>query len=626
MSVVDPRTKEKLLDQTNMAFLIFCFLRVFPLYSQTQFNRNPCSKPILILTMGASPQQNATRFYLRGARNKTHTSTDSNLHRSNGNDIPIENQDSSCIRPTVKSRNATPSLSATTTSSKPFSPKVVYKKCFHSSNATPCGNNPSSEYMIPQEKKCLRFSVSPDEEESGSMQIIMLESEDGIITSDRAKTNRPLSRSSNSSAEKDRDISTSNNQNPNTEVGIITVATGGEKRGSKLGSLFKSGGKKGGGGEQNNDSANNNNAGGEEDNANDNSNNGEDNGKSGDKRDGSPGENNNNPKSTFDPLTYFGAQRTAFAKQSTLPIHRGCESTAPTSYPSWTPASGKGFHVRVGPNYPKNGKKAPSMASLYEVYCVRYFRSPCRTVGGATRIMPLPEMVERCRCGDDDGNDKETDTNGEKQALNGSNSSHPELRGTKIPDVLVVHFMLPYEPPNMFKQKDDGPGGECVYYLRPSQRFLDEVSGKIPITPATRLFCRWCNECQSNLEMRSRFKCMALVKDIDKHNFGLLKSYNGKPVLITESGRVCSGFHGDMRYLEMTANVHYWAFMAKKGFVSLIPKFKNMQMEVGFTIEGRSDNELPECMLGSTVLSYISEDTGPMITPEMQEPVHEHQS
>ena len=49
-------------------------------------------------------------------------------------------------------------------------------------------------------------------------------------------------------------------------------------------------------------------------------------------------------------------------------------------------------------------------------------------------------------------------------------------------------------------------------------------------------------------------------------------------------------------------------------------------MEVGFNIEGRADNELPECMLGSTVLSFINEKTGPMITPELQQPVHEHQS
>ena len=152
--------------------------------------------------------------------------------------------------------------------------------------------------------------------------------------------------------------------------------------------------------------------------------------------------------------------------------------------------------------------------------------------------------------------------------------------------------------------------------------------------------------------MRSRFKCMALVRDIEKHNFGLLKSYNGKPVLITESGRACSGYHGDVRYLEMTANgegsffqtlmlpglsshlrnldiypkVHNWAFMAKKGFVSIIPKFAQMQMEVGFTIEAHTDAEMPECMLGSTVLSYINEKTCPVIDPNLQEPVHEHQA
>ncbi len=51
-----------------------------------------------------------------------------------------------------------------------------------------------------------------------------------------------------------------------------------------------------------------------------------------------------------------------------------------------------------------------------------------------------------------------------------------------------------------------------------------------------------------------------------------------------------------------------------------------MQMEVGFTIEAHTDGEMPECMLGSTVLSYITDTTGPMISPEMQEPVHEHQA
>ena len=365
------------------------------------------------------------------------------------------------------------------------------------------------------------------------------------------------------------------------------------------------------------------------------------------------------------PITIFTPERIQFAKESTLPIHNTTgssdsesSSSAPSSTdhsPSWTPVSGTEFKVRMGPNYPKNGKKDHSCESLYEVYCVRFFRSGKRTKGGATRIMPLPDIdIDDATSGvsekesdgdvkgttnsgdgdddegDDNDNNNDTDTGGDdnniidgvnkedemgdmtrRMSIEDNNKTtkdeqegapqpppasikhHPELDGTKVPDILVVHFMLPYEPPNMFKQKDDGPGGECVYYLKPSQRFLDEISGRrTPCTPATSLFVKWCEECESNSQMRSRFKCMALVRDIDKHNFGLLKSYNGKPVLITESGRASSGHHGNVRYLEMTANVHYWAFMAKKGFVSLIPKFANMQMEVGFTIEAHADSEM----------------------------------
>lgn len=410
------------------------------------------------------------------------------------------------------------------------------------------------------------------------------------------------------------------------------VAAGGGdsgKKKSKMGSFFKKSPKKqekGGGGDDDDKEQGSNNT--------NNDNNGDQNGDKKNDKDDSKDDNNDEKKESGDnngPHASFGPHRIEFAKESTLPLHPGSESTAPSDHPSWTPVDGTEFKVRTGPNYPKTGKKEASAESLYEVYCVRYFRSEKRTVGGATRIMPLPEMGDRAapkKEGNDEKEEPLEEHNGDTPdaGIPHSTNHHPELKNTKIPDVLVVHFMLPYEPPNMFKQKDDGPGGECVYYLRPSRRFLDEISGRTPMTPAVRLFKKWCEQSQGNKRMRSRFKCMALVRDLERHNFGLLKSYNGKPVLITESGRVCSGFHGDVSYLEMTANVHNWAFMAKKGFVSLIPKFENMQMEIGFTIEAHTDAEMPECMLGSTVLSRISDGTGPMITREMQEPVHEHQS
>ena len=346
---------------------------------------------------------------------------------------------------------------------------------------------------------------------------------------------------------------------------ITQSTTGGSsKKKSRMGSIFsKKGNKKGGDKEE------------EEQPPNDN--NGDD---KKDDEDEDKDKKKKSPTRRISSLTTFSTERQKFALQSTLPIHTGSEQSAPKSSPSWTPVNGTEFKVRHGPNYTKTGKKDNSLESLYDVYCVRFYRSEKRTKGGATRIMPLPGVVEGDNesvaegggdevkaNGDETAGDKAAAAEGEdvddltrRMSIEDTTTSstggkhYPELDGTKVPDVLVVHFMLPYEPPNMFKQKDDGPGGECVYYLKPSQRFLDEISGRIPKTPATTLFINWCNECESNFQMRSRFKCMALVRDIDKHNFGLLKSYNGKPVLITESGRASSGYHGDVRYLEMTAN------------------------------------------------------------------------
>jgi len=372
---------------------------------------------------------------------------------------------------------------------------------------------------------------------------------------------------------------------------------------------------------------------------------------------GGSGDGNNNnddekksssSKSNPTSPNYYSPERIQFANDCTLPQHTGSdESTAPINTPSWTPVSGTQFKVRAGPNYAKTGNKEGSLPSLYEVYNVRYFRSKTRTTSCMADIMPLPSPSSSSSFTISPAAAAATTptTAGVEHQYHHHHNPYPELDGTNIPHVLIVHFTLPYESPSMFTSTDDGYGGECIYYLRPTRRFLDEVVSPSTTTtndnsssvqrnrrtPATQLFIDWCNTCTNNPSMRGRFKCMALVRDIDKHNFGpLLRTYNGKPVLITDSGSALSGSSSTTdanddgggttttRYIELTVNVHKWAYMAKKGFVSLLPKFKFMQLEVGFTIEAQDDTEMPECMLGSTVLSYISDTTGPVIRPEMQ--------
>lgn len=129
--------------------------------------------------------------------------------------------------------------------------------------------------------------------------------------------------------------------------------------------------------------------------------------------------------------------------------------------------------------------------------------------------------------------------------------------------------------------------------------------------------------------MRSRFKVMGLVRNLKKHNLGWVAPYNGKPVLVTNSGsmhrgvlslagendtQTCSG----TRFIEMVSNVHSWIYMAKKGFLTMIPKFQNMQIDVGITIEARKDDEMPECILGSVGVQYLDAMNVPRIPDAMQ--------
>ena len=113
---------------------------------------------------------------------------------------------------------------------------------------------------------------------------------------------------------------------------------------------------------------------------------------------------------------------------------------------------------------------------------------------------------------------------------------------------------------------------------------------------------------------------MAMVRNLKSHNLGWVSPYNGKPVLITESGSARRGVTADggVRYLEILCNIHKWAFLAKKGFVSLKPKFRDMRIDLGFVVEGRGDEEMPECILGAAGMNYIDEGTFTDFREELQ--------
>lgn len=288
----------------------------------------------------------------------------------------------------------------------------------------------------------------------------------------------------------------------------------------------------------------------------------------------------------------------------------------------WSPNSGTVFHVRQGPNYRRRKIKDYSTESMYEIIdCIAFRTDECTTPLTMVNMLPLPTFFEnKGDC--------------PQEPLS---SPFLSLRDERLPQILIVHFQLPYEEPSLFHKKIDGKGAEVVFYLAPSQSFVNESNQNLlkqgdynpmskfsdnsqveNVLPSTELFTEWCDNCDKIFQWRSRFKCLATVRDVEKlgNVASLIKPYNGKPVLVTESGSVKKGVtKNSLRYLEMSANVHKWSYFAKKGLHTILPQFSRMSFDFGFLIEARDDAEMPECMLGSVFIDKID----PMKLPTLSE-------
>ena len=105
-----------------------------------------------------------------------------------------------------------------------------------------------------------------------------------------------------------------------------------------------------------------------------------------------------------------------------------------------------------------------------------------------------------------------------------------------------------------------------------------------------------------------RFKLILFAEPVPSK---ILNGYNGKPVLLTASTTTHTGFidatdnGGQYRYLELDANIRQWNMFVRKSLFSLWDAVGGFGLELGCCIEGRSDEEMPEQLLGCTKLSQL---------------------
>lgn len=270
---------------------------------------------------------------------------------------------------------------------------------------------------------------------------------------------------------------------------------------------------------------------------------------------------------------------------STIPRWRGNATPAPRSGPRWEPGSGHGFRMRVGPDYKRNARKIESDGHLYECISLDVIRADQkieRILGTSVIEVPPHHQVG-------DG------------ALTWAS-------GCALPRVICINVQLPYLGYNPFSSHD--PGCSVVALFHITSNTLQTLEGPHQ-PPAMKLFQQFWERDAGNLSVvkqANAFKAVACCDNLQDILDGLMVAdfavrKNGTPVLITRSGDMFKDPQGE--WLEVSVDVRLFATFARMMLQQCRDRLARASVRVGFLIQGTTDEELPEGLIGDVVVHNV---------------------
>lgn len=139
-----------------------------------------------------------------------------------------------------------------------------------------------------------------------------------------------------------------------------------------------------------------------------------------------------------------------------------------------------------------------------------------------------------------------------------------------------------------------------------------------PSIPLLKRFLEACNNDEENI--RKRLKCIPRIVNPDEMqiNFAtkrLVTTYNAKPFM---TGPRCHTFYRGENYLEVDVDVHRFCYLARKAGYSMMDELGRMVLDLGLVVEGHSDEELPEQILGCVRVARLQRETAKPLQYWMQ--------
>ncbi|CAN0010309.1 unnamed protein product [Ectocarpus sp. 12 AP-2014] len=126
------------------------------------------------------------------------------------------------------------------------------------------------------------------------------------------------------------------------------------------------------------------------------------------------------------------------------------------------------------------------------------------------------------------------------------------------------------------------------------------------VPESVRLLVEWMRRAQDDGNFRGRFKAIGDIVNMDEVGLpSIARRFSGKPILLY--GKESSMVKGP-GYVELDLNAHAFSYIGRKGLYVTLEKWKRAVFRIGFLLEGRTDEEQPEHILGCGVFHGLDLD------------------
>ncbi|OWZ12789.1 putative mitochondrial protein [Phytophthora megakarya] len=187
----------------------------------------------------------------------------------------------------------------------------------------------------------------------------------------------------------------------------------------------------------------------------------------------------------------------------------------------------------------------------------------------------------------------------------------PEHENSRL---FIINAQLPSYGPSVWGDGSyDGPGYSLALYWKIPDEIFEEL--KNPTTTTLKLLKRFL-EAGDDTSLTDRFKVIAQVTNQDECGITgmakkLLVSHNATPVLTRPQHRI---YHFKDGSTEVVVDIHAFSYIARRGIHSLLDKTSRLVIDVAFVVQGETDEELPEQVLGCCRLDRVDVNKSKYIT------------